>query len=334
MGKLSFRTFVTSIIIISFGVNFVSAQELCQCSMEIIYPGDDDELFEVSDEGSVNVEFYFDNSGLIDLQVEFEYDIPFDADYDGPETATISGNSNDSFQIKISGIDVGSILGGSSESFSIEAEIVGRQGVPDLTSLVGIAETKNASSGLKIPEIYNLEVEISDPFGPINSGSSTNLIVTVTNSGNIADGIEDLEITDDCPLMTTEELLPDSFASSMQPEFLSSGISSDSQELEITVSESHPKRNCDIEIMITSKASAAKGNTVISRDEVRISVEPGLKDEGDSGSSDNGDGDIVVEEVVTTSLPAPNIILIVLSVLAASLIHKRLQENQNKFEKI
>ena len=44
---------------------------------------------------------YFENSGLIDLQVEFEYDFPFDADFDGPETATISGNSNDSFRQSI-----------------------------------------------------------------------------------------------------------------------------------------------------------------------------------------------------------------------------------------
>ena len=330
MEKLAFRTFLSAILVIfSLGVNIVSAQDLCQCSMEIIYPGDEDELFEVSDEGNVNVEFYFENSGLIELQVEFEYDFPFDADFDGPEAATISGNSNDSFQIRISGIDVDSILGGTSESFSIEAQIVGRQGVPDISSVIGVGEKKNASSGLKIPEIYILELEISDPFGPINSGSSTKLVVTVTNSGNIVDGIKDLEITDDCPLMTTGELQADSFTASMQPKFLSSGISSDSQELEISVSESHPKRNCDIEIMITSKASVAKGNTVISRDEVRVSVEPGLNNDENDGSSDNEDDGIVVEEVVSSSLPAPNILILLFSVLFASINHKRFKEYEN-----
>ena len=323
MVKLAFRSFLAAILIIlSMGVNIVSAQDLCQCSMEIIYPGEDDELFEISDQGGVNVEFFFDNSGLIDLQVEFEYDFPFDAEFDAPETATISGNSNDTFQIKISDIDVENILGGTSESFSIEAEIVGRQGVPDMTSVIGAGEKKNASGGLIIPEIYNLEVEISNPFGPINSGSSTTLIVTVTNLGNIQDGVKDLEISDDCPLMTTKELLADSFAPSMEPKFLSSGLSSDSQDLEISVSDSHPKRNCDIEVMITSKASAAKGNTVISRDDVRVSVEPGLKDDEDSNKDD--DDDIIVEEVVSTSLPAPNIILMMFSFLLASFFQKRL----------
>ena len=78
--------------------------------------------------------------------------------------------------------------------------------------------------------------------------------------------------------------------------------------------------------MITSKASAAKGNTVISRDEVRVSVEPGLNDEEDDGSSDDEDDGIVVEEVVSTSLPAPNIIILLFSVLLASVNLKRLRK--------
>ena len=38
--------------------------------------------------------------------------------------------------VKVSGIDVETILGGTSESFSIEAQIVGRQGIPDITSTI------------------------------------------------------------------------------------------------------------------------------------------------------------------------------------------------------
>ena len=67
-----------------------------------------------------------------------------------------------------------------------------------------IPESQEKIGDLEIPEIFLLNVEIADPVGPMNSGTDAILKVTVTNEGNSRDKVRELEVTDDCPLMTTD----------------------------------------------------------------------------------------------------------------------------------
>ena len=177
-----------------------SAQELDSWELGINYPGEDStNPFLLSNDGSVKVEFFVENSGLTEITVEFEFNVPFSGKHEAPEGETISAGSNETFDLKISEIDVLSHDAEKKEKFSITATITARQGVPD-----PLSSSQNREGDLEIPSIFDLSVEISEPFGPMNAGSETILTVTVTNDGNAQDGVGEVDVKDDCPLLTTD----------------------------------------------------------------------------------------------------------------------------------
>ena len=111
-----------------FSTSPSSAQELDSWELGINYPGEDStNPFLLSDEGSVKVEFFVENSGLTEITVEFEFNIPFSGKHEAPDGETIAAGSNDSFELKISEIDVLSQNAEKKEKFSISANITARQ---------------------------------------------------------------------------------------------------------------------------------------------------------------------------------------------------------------
>ena len=97
-----------------------SAQELDSWELGINYPGEDStNPFLLSDDGSVEVEFFVENSGFTEITVEFEFNVPFSGKHEAPEGETISAGSNESFDLKISEIDVLSHDAEKKEKFSI-----------------------------------------------------------------------------------------------------------------------------------------------------------------------------------------------------------------------
>ncbi len=282
-----------------------SAQELESWELGINYPGEDStNPFLLSDEGSVKVEFFVENSGLTEITVEFEFNIPFSGEHEAPEGETISAGSNESFDLKISGIDVLSQDAEKKEKFSVSATITARQGIPD-----PLASSQNREGDLEIPSIFDLSVEIDEPFGPMNSGSDTTLTVTVTNNGNAQDGVGEVDVKDDCPLLSTDNGLD---------VLLSGNIEAGKEKganLKVTASESHPKRHCDITVTVTSKREMTGGGNAISEGEVRITVEP--PPTGDSGSSNQGGDGSISEDSVESNLAAPGALVSISGLLGA-----------------
>ena len=252
----------------------------------IEYPDEDESNpFIVSEAGMTSIVMFVDNQGLLSIKVAFEYDFPFEAEVMGaPEDATIEPGNNDSFTIMVRGIDVYEIDAGKKESFSITANLEERNGMP-----VFIPENQEKIGDLEIPEIFMLNVEIADPVGAINSGTDTILKVTVTNDGNSRDKVRELEVTDDCPLMTTD-----------------SGL-----DALLTRSESHPQRNCRVEVTV---ASDGADGSQLSTDFTRITVEQPPTNTQDPDDSDDPEDPV---EVVTSNLPAPGIIVILSSLIGA-----------------
>jgi len=269
----------------------------------IEYPQDNEDIpFDVRQDGTVSVVFFVSNEELVDIVVEFEYDIPFEGEGDGPESETIGSGENKSFTLAISSIDVWSFAADTKEEFTIRANLVSRAGLP-----VGLpGENREASGELRIPTIYSLEVDISDPVGPMNAGSDAILRVSVVNRGNVQDKVGDFEVTDNCPLLTTDNGLD-----SLMTKDIASGQTVQA-DLVVTASESHPKRNCKIEVSISSNGAMNSGQASVVNDETTITVEPSLQNEEDNsgggGDEGNSDGN---SEVVSTSLPAPGILQIV-----------------------
>ena len=275
----------------------------------IEYPQDNEDVpFEVRQDGTASVVFFVSNEELLDIVVEFEYDIPFEGEGDGPESETIGAGENKSFTLGISGIDVWNFAADYKEEFSITANLVSRAGLP-----VGLpGENKEASGELRIPTIYSLEVDISDPVGPMNAGSDAILRVSVVNRGNVQDKVGDFEVTDNCPLLTTDNGLD-----SLMTKNIASGQTIEA-DLVATASESHPRRNCKIEVSISSNGAMNSGGASVVSDDTTISVEPPLQNEEDnSGDAGEGDSDGVTE-VVSTSLPSLGIIHIAATLAVAA----------------
>ncbi|MAH98877.1 MAG: hypothetical protein CMA12_07195 [Euryarchaeota archaeon] len=274
--------------------------------LEIDYPEEDSaNPFILSDEGSVSVGFFVENSGLVEISVEFAYEVPFGGKHDAPEAETIPSGENKSFNLEISEIDVFAFEAEKTEKFSITATVTARQGVPDPFS-----SSQQREGDLEIPAIFSLSVDISEPFGPMNAGTDTILIVTVQNNGNAPDGVGEIEIEDDCPLMTSDNGLDSLLIGNID-----AGKSMDA-ELRVSASESHPRRHCDISIIVTSKRSMNVGGNVFAEDEVRISVEPPPK----SGSDTNNNEDEVEmdDDYVRSNIPYPGLLYSLLTLLTAA----------------
>ena len=83
-----------------------------------------------------------------------------------------------------------------------------------------------------------MEIDLADPVGPINAGSDVILRVTVSNRGNVQDKIGEVEVTDNCPLLTTDNGLD-----VLMTRNIGAGQTTEA-DLVATASESHPRRNC------------------------------------------------------------------------------------------
>ena len=302
--------FLITAIIIATIPNSMAQPEpsLGNWELGIEYPDEDDSNpFVVSEAGMASITMFVDNQGLLSVKVAFEYEFPFDAEIMGaPEDATIEPGNNDSFTIMVRGIDVYEIDAGKIESFTITANLQERNGMP-----VIIPENQEKIGDLEIPEIFLLNVEIADPVGPMNSGTDSILKVTVTNEGNSRDKVRELEVTDDCPLMTT-----DSGLDALLTRNIEKGGKT-TADLKVTASESHPQRNCRVEVTV---ASDGADGSQLSTDFTRITVEQPPTNNQDP--DDPGDEEDPVE-VVTSNLPAPGISVILCSLIGALFVNAR-----------
>ncbi len=285
--------------------------QLGSWELGINYPQDNEDVpFSVGTNGGVAIQFFVNNEELVDIGVEFDYEIPFGGEADGPESETIGAGDNKSFTLTVSGIDVWSHAADSKEEFTISATLVSRAGLP--ISLPG--EGQEAGGELKIPTIYSLEVDISDPIGPMNAGTDVILTVTVTNKGNVQDKAGEVEVSDNCPLLTTDNGLD-----SLMTSNIGSGQSTEAN-LIATASESHPRRNCKIEVSVSSNGAMNSGGSEIADDDTTVTVEPPLDEPEENNNPDDSSDPV---EVVSSSLPAPGIATLICALAIAALASPR-----------
>ena len=285
--------------------------QLGSWELGIDYPQDNEDVpFSVGTDGGVSIQFFVNNEEHVDIGVEFDYEIPFGGEADGPESETIGAGDNKSFTLTVSGIDVWSYAADSKEEFTIAATLGTRAGLP--IALPG--EGQEAVGELKIPTIYSLDVDISDPVGPMNAGSDVILTVTVTNKGNVQDKVGEVEVSDNCPLLTTDNGLD-----SLMTSNIGAGQSAEAN-LIVTASESHPRRNCKIEVSVSSNGAMNSGGSAIVNDDTSVTVEPPL-DEPEENNGPGSTSDPV--ENVSSSLPGPGITTLICALAIASLVTPR-----------
>ncbi|MAU85600.1 MAG: hypothetical protein CMA21_03215 [Euryarchaeota archaeon] len=277
----------------------------------IDYPQEDeDEPFELNNGGSVIVSFFISNDELLPITVDFTYEVPFEGEFDGPESETIGAGNNKTFSLTIMNIEVGDFSAEATEEFSITGTLVARGSVPQV-----IPDSREALGQLKIPTIHSLKATLSEPLGPMNSGSDMTLTLEVKNLGNVVDRVGSVEVSDNCPLLATDDGLESLTTKDIPIGGQIQGI------LTITASQSHPQRNCDIEATISSNGATNSGGSEMSESNVRVSVEPPPTNQGNP--EDPEENDDILEEVVSSNLSFVGILPVVSVILLASMNKKR-----------
>ncbi|MFQ3322063.1 MAG: hypothetical protein ACI9O1_001168 [Candidatus Thalassarchaeaceae archaeon] len=306
----SYIFIITSLILISLLPGVYSQGDVYPWELNIEYPDDDaGNPFELSNDGGARITFTVTNDGLFSIDVSFEYEKAFPGEYSGPSEGTIEGQSNESFTLQISNINILNFIARAQEAFTITANLDSIQDTPQL-----FPSSNDAEGKLMIPIIYLLDIEIEDPVGPMNAGSSMPLRVTVTNKGNIEDRVGEIEITDNCPLLSPNNGLDSLMTANLIP---GKSIQSD---LELSASESHPRRNCKVEITVASNGGMNTGSQSLVSDDVQVVVDPPLT-KNDPNSND--DSTTTTTEVIGSSLPFLNSISIICCIFTALVFSRK-----------
>ena len=149
-------------------------------NLGIDYPQEDeDEPFKINNGGGVIISFFISNDEMLPITIDFTYDVPFEGEFDGPESETIGAGNNKSFSLTIMNIEVGDFSAEATEEFSITGTLVARGSVPQL-----FPDSRDGLGELQIPTIHSLKATLSEPVGPMNSGSDMTLTLEVKNHGN------------------------------------------------------------------------------------------------------------------------------------------------------
>ena len=252
-------------------------------------PQDTEPIFEVGLDGEVSVKFWIDNQNMAAMSLDIEYDIPFDGSANGPETVEVSAQTNKTFDFIINQIDVAAFAASQSDRFIVTGTVTGYSGLPTTGG-----DSKDGEGNVTIPMVVDLTVDLSESGGPLNAGTTSSLEVIVSNEGNAVDSVYKVTVTDSCPLLDVggaEEL--EGIAIEMGNNL--------TQTLNISTSESHPTKNCVIEISIQSRGDIDAGRSqTADSDESTVSI---VEDRGDisngDGSSNNDDDTSNDEDVVS-----------------------------------
>ena len=92
------------------------------------------------------------------------------------------------------------------------------------------------------------------------------------------------------------------------------------ENLIATASESHPRRNCKIEVSVSSNGAMNSGGSEIADDDTTVTVEPPLVADEENNDPEDTNNPV---EIVSSSLPAPGIATLICALAIASLAAPR-----------
>ncbi len=280
---MNMRTWtLVALLLLSVATTIASAQTDEQeppigWDMGIVSEEGENATFELSHDGKVKVKFWVrnDNVGTA-MTFEVEYDLPFDAGVDGPESIDVPQQSNETFEFTVKDVNVASFEAMQIDSFSVQATVTAYGPAPATGG-----DSNDAEGDLVIPTIVDLAIDIADPTGPMNAGTTTALAVTISNEGNSVDSVHKATGTDSCPLLEMEGL------ETVEGIAIERGANL-TVLVNLTSSSSHPTKNCVVEVSIQSRANHDLGiSATADSDEATIQV---VEDRGSSGDDGDGDG--------------------------------------------
>lgn len=251
-------------------------------------PQDTEPTFEIGLDGEVSVKFWIDNQNVAAISLDIEFDIPFDGTANGPETVEVSAQTNKTFDFTINQIDVAAFAASQHDRFIVTGTVTEYSGWPTTGG-----DSKDGEGNITIPMVVDLTIDLSESSGPLNAGTTSSLEVTVRNEGNAVDSVYKVTVTDSCPLLDIGG------ADELEGVAIEMGNNL-TQILNISTSDSHPTKNCVIEISIQSRGDVDAGRSqTADSDESTLSI---VEDRGDNPDDDensnnddgtSNDGDVV-----------------------------------------
>ena len=306
--KKSYIWLVATVILAISSLNSVMGQDGPGAwSVSISDENGEVQKITLSDKGDASIPILVENNGITSITVSLDCTSPFDAQVSCPGDVTVTAGENTTVYGVVSDVDVLNYAASTSELFEVTGTVIARQGVP--IALPG--DTASDDVQLEIPEVFNLEVRIDDPVGPMNAGADTILRVFVQNNGNIADRVSETDVSVDCTLITVG-----SQTSEITNKEIAPGATI-TANLVFEAALSHPSRSCDVDIQIVSQGS---DGSQTSTDSTRIEVQAATGESGDKEPVDDGSGTV---EVVTTGLPHIGVLGTGTSLLIAAFVRRK-----------
>lgn len=233
---------------------------------------------------------YVSNDGPAELNLDITYDYDEDGpfEFDGPESVSVSGNTNDTFTV--------SITGGSAEevrSFSpnskIELTVVGSEQVGS-SSL----RSQEIQADVSVPRMYRLIPTLVEPSDTLFAGSWVEFTLDVSNLGNTQDAITEGEATiRSCPHLSVTGL--EQLENTVVQVTDSAGSNKASFTLRLEASSSHQERTCEVSLAVTSEGDDSQRSSTINIDvkaPTAVNDTPVFDDE-EEGSSDVTDSNLM-----------------------------------------
>ena len=303
-----------------FSVQTVSAQPDFEVGdWDIGFKDGENITKELDEDGDVSVEFWVRNDYPVAIEVSFNFDPAFSAETNEIGSTSVGAGENDSFVLEFSSVDVLKFRAEKRESFSISVSIDSYGGVPSL------GDEKSISGELTIPRVRGFEINIAELGGAMNAGTELNIEIEIRNTGNDMDLTAEAEFeSKTCPQLDITNIDALNEIAIDAPLEGQSGIKT--TQFTISTPISHPSKNCDLEIKLNS-LGAINDNDNLSPAEDKITFEIRKtnsndegKDDGNSNTDSNQDGEDIVSRNFTPSLSFP---LTILSILCATVLIKR-----------
>ena len=274
------------------------------------------------------LQFWINNNRLTPIEVGFETEFEYsDFEVDDPGQVTVEGNSNKTFELKISG------SGMSADGYLYSADIIIDTITLRFIELFAgqaVDSSREIEMDLEFSKIYNLVVKYedsgdisSDAQMTMKSGTTKKIKLSASNYGNTDDAVTKTSISvSRCPQLDY------SFEQSRDlPIVVPPGVYTDDGttgillgELEVSTTTSHPTKECILEFTIYPESDSVSSYATLTIDveSVENQIDEPEDNTGDTTNTESKDLD-----VESSSLPAISTFLCTVTVLFSALIRRK-----------
>jgi hypothetical protein len=201
---------------------------------------------------------YVSNDGPAELNLDLTYDYDEESPFvfDGPESVSVAGNTNDTFTVTITGGTAEEVRSFSPSS-KIELTVVGAEQVGTST-----LRTQEIQADVAVPRMYRLIPEALLPTETLFAGSWVEFTLEVSNLGNTQDAISaGTASIRSCPHLSVAGL--DQLEDTVVQVTTSTGNNKAEFTLRLEATSSHQERTCEVSVSVKSEGDGTERSSTI-----------------------------------------------------------------------